>query len=69
MAQVRLSGYPEAVLGQSRISLELPASALAGDAVRAVAVYHPRLGQALLGEDGRARRSTKVLIEDRKSVV
>ncbi|MGH3624178.1 MAG: MoaD/ThiS family protein [Sciscionella sp.] len=62
MTQVMLSGYPEAVLGRGRIAVLLPTSALAGDAMRAVATRHPKLREALLHEDGQARRNTKTLI-------
>ena len=62
MTLVMLSGYPEAVLGQGRIAVDLPTTAHAGDAVRAVARRHPKLRDALLHGDGQARRSTKILI-------
>ena len=62
MTQVMLSGYPEAVLGEGTIVIDLPRSAVAGDAVHAVATRHPKLRDALLHDDGHARRSTKTLI-------
>lgn len=62
MTRVTLSGYPEAVLGSDSISMELRASALAGDVVVEVATRHPKLRSALLHDDGRPRRSTKVLV-------
>jgi hypothetical protein len=62
MTTVALSGYPEAVLGRSLITVALPPSAILADAVSAVAAQHSKLGPALLHADSRPRRSTKALL-------
>jgi hypothetical protein len=62
MTTITLSGYPEAVLGRSSITVSLPSDAVVDDAVVAVAAQHPKLAPALLHEDARPRRSTKVLL-------
>ena len=62
MTTVALSGYPEAVLGRSSITVSLPSGALLADAVSAVATRHDKLGPALLHADSRPRCSTKALL-------
>jgi len=62
MTTITLSGYPEAVLGRSSITVSLPSDAVVEDAIAAVAALHPKLAIALLHEDARPRRSTKVLL-------
>jgi len=63
MRTIALSGYPEAVLGRSSITLPLPCDAVVGDAVAAVAAQHSKLSPALLHDDARPRRSTKALLD------
>lgn len=62
MTIVALSGYPEAVLGRSSITVPLPPGAVLSDAVSAVAAQHSKPGPALLHADSRPRRSTKTLL-------
>lgn len=62
MTTVALSGYPEAVLGRSSITVPLPPGAVVADAISAVAAQHDKLGPALLHPDSRPRRSTKALL-------
>lgn len=62
MTTVRLSGYPEAILGRSSITLALPGGAVMADAVRAVAAQHRKLGTSLQHADSRPRNSTKTLL-------
>ncbi|MGH3623589.1 MAG: MoaD/ThiS family protein [Sciscionella sp.] len=62
MTTIVLSGYPEAVLGRSSITVPLPSGAVLADAVSAVAAQHNKLGPALLHTDSRPRRSTKALL-------
>ncbi len=61
--EVGLRGYPEAVLGISRVTLAVPADPTASDVVRELARRSPRLSEALTHPDGSPRRSTKVLVE------
>lgn len=62
MTTIALSGYPEAVLGFSSITVPLPSGAVVADAVSAVAAQHDKLGPALLHADSRPRRTTKTLL-------
>ena len=63
MTTIMLSGYPEAVLGRSSLTVSLPSDAVLHDAVAAVAAQHPKLATALLHDDTHPRRSTKILVE------
>lgn len=62
MTTLALSGYPEAVLGRSSITVPLPSGAVLADVVKAVAAQHSALGPALLHDDARPRRCTKALL-------
>jgi hypothetical protein len=62
MTTVALSGYPEAVLGRSSITVALPSGAVLADVVSTVAAQHSKLGPALLHADSRPRHSTKTLL-------
>ena len=62
MTTVALSGYPEAMLGCSSITVPLPSGTVLADAVSAVAAQHDKLGPVLLHADSRPRRSTKTLL-------
>lgn len=62
MTTIALSGYPEAVLSRSSITVPLPSGAVLADAISAVAAQHDKLVPALLHADSRPRRSTKALL-------
>lgn len=60
---VGLRGYPEAVLATDSVTLDVPRDAPAEVVVRTLAGLSPRLGEALVRDDGAVRESTKVLVD------